>query len=638
LRHTFTALALLAATTPAFAAPKTAAPRFSDMPDKFTPPDRRDYTQTVVDIPMRNGVKLHTVILRLKSTQGKAPIILTRTPYNAEGRAAREESTSLRVALGGRYDTILDGGYILVFQDIRGKYGSEGDYVMTRPLVGPFNPTRVDHSTDTYDTIDWLVKNVADNNGRVGITGVSYDGFLTLMGLVDPHPALKAAVPFNPMVDGWVGDDWFHHGAFRAWGFDYIFNQAGSRKNAIKFKSTGRDEYDYFLQWPNSGALGTAVGLDQIKFWRSLKEHPAYDGFWQGQAVDRILADRPLKVPTLLVHSLFDQEDIYGAPAVWKAIEPKDADQSKVFMVMGPWFHGQGMGDGTSIGAVNWGQDTGLWFRRNVLQPFLDAHLKDGAADAKTANVTAFETGTNIWRTYAHWPLSCAQGCPNTSRALYLKPQGKLGFVAAPAGEAASYVSDPAKPVPYIPRPVQAGIVRTSWQNWLLTDQRNVATRPDVLVFQTDPLTSPMKIGGQPVAHLNLTTTGEDGDFVVKLIDVGPEDEPYSPGMAGYQMMVSADIIRARYRNDPAKPERIVPGEPVRITLPLPHANHVFKPGHRIMVQVQSSWFPLYDRNPQTWVPNIFDAPASAYQPATVKVSVSGPDASYIDLPVAPVE
>ena len=325
----------------------------SEIPAKFEPTNNGfDYVKRDVMIPMRDGVKLHTVILVPKGAKN-APILLTRTPYDANKLTSHAESSHLGPILSG-YDNatevIVDGGYVRAVQDVRGKHGSEGDYVVNRPLRGPLNPTPVDHATDTWDTIDWLVKNVPESNGKVGILGISYDGFLPLMALVDPHPALKVSVPMNPMVDGWIGDDWFHNGAFRQINVNWIYDQVATRKSESKWWTSHHDTYDMYMQAGSAGELGRRRGLDQLGFWRKLTEHPAYDAFWREQAVDKLLAKRPLKVPVMLVHSLWDQEDIYGAPAVYKAIEPKDVDNDKVFLVMGPWYHGQEIADGSALG------------------------------------------------------------------------------------------------------------------------------------------------------------------------------------------------------------------------------------------------------------------------------------------------
>jgi putative CocE/NonD family hydrolase len=602
----------------------------SETPDKVTVPmDSWDYTRREAEIPMRDGVKLHTVLLVPKGAKG-APILLTRTPYDADGMTSRSHSAHLGPILDGydnAVDTIVEGGYIRVVQDIRGKHGSEGDYVMNRPLHGPQNPTPVDHATDTYDTIDWLVKsgNVPESNGRVGILGISYDGFLPLMALIHPHPALKVAVPMNPMVDGWMGDDWFHNGAFRQQGLSYIFEQEATRKNDEKWWRSHYDDYDDFMAAGSAGDLGRLHGLEQVGFWRKILEHPAYDAYWRDQAVDRILAAEPLEVPVMLVHSLWDQEDIYGAIAVYKAIEPKDTGNDKVFLVLGPWHHGQEIHDGSALGAIKFGSDTALWFRREVLRPFLDQYLKDGAHKADIAPVTAFETGTNTWKRLQSWPTA------GKATPLYLGAGLKLSFTP-PAGGYEEYVSDPAKPVPFIRRPVDASGDR--WRKWLVDDQREASGRPDVLAFVSDKLTEPVRIAGQPVVNLLASTSGTDSDWVVKVIDVYPPEVAGDAGMGGYQLMISADIFRGRYRESLETAKALTADAPLLYRFELPTANHVFRPGHRIMVQVQSSWFPLYDRNPQTFVPNIFWAKPEDYKAATQRVYHAADHASFIELPV----
>jgi putative CocE/NonD family hydrolase len=607
----------------------------SETPQKFEPTNYGfDYERREVMIPMRDGVRLHTVILVPKGAKG-APILLTRTPYDATALTTHSQSSHLGPSLNG-YDNavevIVEGGYIRVVQDVRGKYGSEGDYVMNRPLHGPLNPTAVDHSTDTYDTIDWLVKNVPESNGKVGILGISYDGFLPLMALVNPHPALKVSVPMNPMVDGWRGDDWFHNGAFRQQNMAYIYDQEATRKNDLKWWTSNFDPYDQFMEAGSAGELGRRRGLEQVGFWRKLLEHPAYDAWWQGQAMDKILAAQPLKVPVMLVHSLWDQEDIYGAIAVYKAIEPKDTKNDKVFLVMGPWHHGQEIRDGSTLGALKFNSDTALTFRREILRPFLDQYLKDGAPKADVAPVTAFETGTNTWRRLTSWPSGCAAGCSVRPTPLYLAQGLRLSLDAPRAGGGAfeEYVSDPAKPVPYRARPVDD----TAWSRWLVDDQREASGRTDVLAFVSDVLTSPMKISGEPVANLFASTTGTDSDWVVKLIDLYPDEVAGQPNMGGYQLMVSADIVRGRYREgfETAKP--LEPDKPLLYRFALPTANHVFLPGHRVMVQVQSSWFPLYDRNPQTFVENIFWAKPADYRKATQRVYHAPGQASFVELPL----
>jgi putative CocE/NonD family hydrolase len=639
MRRTFAAATLaLALTCAGVTLAQEAAPPAaggSDIPAEFkAPTEAFDFETRHVDIPMRDGIKLHTVIVVPKGAHGY-PMLLDRTPYNAEKRI-KDGTPHLASAIGSTFDIAVQHGYIFVFQDVRGKYGSEGDYVMNRPVIGPLNPTKVDHTTDTYDTIDWLVKNVPESNGRVGMIGTSYDGFTVLMGLIHPHPALKAAVPINPMVDTWKGDDWFHNGAFREEMMDYVYSQEATRKGTEDWFTPRYDDYDNFLAAGSAGALGASMGMEQLGFWRNLEAHPAYDAFWQGQAVDKLLAAEPLAVPTLYVGGLWDQEDIYGAVAAYEATEPKDDANDRNFLVLGPWFHGQANGDGSKLGPLVWDGDTGRWFREHVMQPFLDERLKDGPK-ADIAPVTAYETGTRTWRRYASWPLSCESGCPSRSKALYLQPGGRLGFDAPDPTAVASdeYVSDPAKPVPYRLRPIRPTYTQGStWRYWLEDDQRDFATRPDVLTWETDVLTAPVQISGQPIAHLFASTTGTDSDFVIKLIDVYPDDAAGQQDMSGYQLAVSMDILRGRYRADPAHPSPIPAGKVEAYRLALPTTNHVFLPGHRIMVQVQSSWFPLYDRNPQTYVDNIFFAKPADYRKATQWVFHTPGEASAIELPL----
>ncbi len=621
--------------------PKPKYPDYpSETPDKFTPDtDSYDYVSRDVMIAMRDGVKLHTIILIPKGAT-RAGMLLTRTPYNAAELTSHTRSGHLGPMLEGydnATDVIVEDGYIRVMQDVRGKYGSEGDYVMNRPVHGPQNPTPVDDSTDTYDTIEWLVHNVPESNGRVGTLGISYDGFEPLMALVNPHPALKVSVPMNPMVDGWMGDDWFHNGAFREQNLSYIYEQTASRDNSIKWWSSYHDDYDLFMQAVSAGELGHRYGMEQLGFWNKLLAHPAYDAFWSDQAVDKLLAAQPLTVPTMLVHSLWDQEDSYGALAVYAAIKPKDAQGDRVKLVLGPWYHGQEIGDGSALGLIRFGSDTGKYFREQVLRPFLAQYLKDGAPKADVAPVTAFETGTNQWRRLDRWPLVCESGCPETSRALYLEPGGKLGFSAPTAGAAYSeYVSDPEHPVPFRARPIQpVGYdPGQTWSQWLVDDQREASGRTDVLTFASDVLTAPLKISGRPDVHLIASTSGTDGDWVVKLIDVYPDQVADQPAMGGYQLAVGMDILRGRYREGFVNPKPIAANRPLAYQFRLPANNHVFLPGHRIMVQVQSSWFPLYDRNPQSFVPNIFLAKPADYLRATIRVYHSSKDPSYIALPV----
>ncbi|MBX9677667.1 MAG: CocE/NonD family hydrolase [Gemmataceae bacterium] len=605
----------------------------SEIPKEFKPvQDTFDFAKRTAMIPMRDGVKLHTVILVPKGAKG-APMLLTRTPYNAVRLTSHASSSHLGPMLAGydnALDVILEAGYIRVVQDVRGKHGSEGDYIVNRPLRGPQNKTPVDHATDTYDTVEWLVKNVTESNGKVGILGISYDGFLPLMALVDPHPALKVSVPMNPMVDGWMGDDWFHYGAFRQLMAPWIYNQVATQRGDARWWRSHADDYDTYLQAGSAGELGRRRGLDQLGFWKKLTDHPAYDEFWQDQALDKLLAAQPLKVPVMLVHSLWDQEDIYGAPAVYKTLKPKDAAKDKVFLVLGPWNHGQMINNGSSLGAIKFGSDTSLHFRKKILAPFLAQYLKDGAPKADIAPVHAFETGTNEWRRHSTWPPA-----QQPMAKLHLRAGNKLTREAPKQGDAEyeEYVSDPAKPIPYVRRPIK-GPGSEDWPRWLTDDQRDAATRTDVVTFVSDVLTEPMKIAGEPIANLIASTSGTDSDWVVKVIDVYPDEVGDDAAMGGYQLMVSADIFRGRYRESFAKPKAITPDTPLAYRFALPTANHVFRPGHRIMVQIQSSWFPLYDRNPQTFVPNIFWAKPGDYRKAIQRIYHSPSNAAFIELPI----
>src|SRR5215471_1045571 len=494
------------ATYPAL--PSEIPPKFNQVTTSF------NYEKRDVMIPMRDGVKLHAVIVVPKGAKN-APMLLTRTPYNAEAEVSNAASPDIARILQG-YDNaaevIVQGGYIRVLQDVRGKYGSEGDYVMNRPLHGPQNPTPVDHATDTYDTIDWLVKNIPETNGKVGILGISYDGFLPLMALINPHPALKVSVPMNPMVDGWMGDDWFHNGAFRQQGMPYIYDQQATRGNEIRWWTSHYDDYDMFMEAGSAGDLGRRRGLEQVGFWRKILEHPSYDAFWRDQAVDKILATQPLKVPVMLVHSLWDQEDIYGDIAVYKAIKPKDKNNNMVFLVLGPWHHGQEIRDGSTLGALKFNSDTALTFRREILRPFLDQYLKDDAPKADVPPVVAFETGTNVWRRLSSWPSGCENGCTVRPTPLYFNASLKLSFDAPKTNDVAfdEYVSDPAKPVPFRARPIDG----SSWSRWLVDDQREVSGRPDVAVFTSETLTAPVKISGEPIVNLIASTSGTDSDWV----------------------------------------------------------------------------------------------------------------------------
>jgi len=633
---------LLTAATVALATSPLAAqqqaplfPAKGDIPAKFTPPTKADdYIKRDVMIPMRDGVKLHTVIVIPKDATN-APIVLTRTPYNASGRAERSDSTSMLQALPLSDEIFVENGYIRVYQDIRGKYGSESDYVVTRPVIGPLNPTKVDHTTDAYDTIDWLVNkaNLPQSNGKVGMIGSSYEGFTVVMALLNPHPALKVAAPESPMIDGWMGDDWFHYGAFRLANIAWLGAQTGYKGAGQAPSTGGYDDYDNFRDVGSAGTWAQKSGYDQLPFWQRMVGHPAYDEFWQGQALDKLVAANPSNVPTIWEQGLWDQEDMYGAITSWEALA-KAGKTGNNYLVMGPWRHSQINREGRSLGPFEWNGDTAAQFRQDMILPLFNQYLKDGPpADLPVAAI--YNTGENHWDRLTTWPLACQTGCPNPLTPIYLESEGKLGFDTAAVGSD-SYVSDPAKPVPHLPRPVNFNDGR--WGDWLVSDQRHADGRPDVMTYQTPVLTKAVRVSGAPIADIFAKTTGTDGDFVVKVIDVLPTENAADPKMGGYQLPISLDIFRGRYRDSFAKPSPIPANQVQEYKFRLPTVNHVFEPGHRIMVQVQSSLFPLYDRNPQKYVPNIFLAKKSDYQKATVTLQYGGATPSRVWLPVVPVD
>ncbi len=590
-----------------------------------------DYVRRVAMVPMRDGVKLYTVIVMRKGTAG-GPILLSRTPYDAKGSAERTPSQRITEILPAMDAEFVEDGYIRVYQDIRGMHHSEGEFVMTRPIVGPLNHTKVDESTDAYDTIDWLVKHTPESNGKVGVVGSSYLGFTTLMAEIDPHPALKAAVPESPMVDTWIGDDDFHNGAFRVPSFDYFLEQSAGHGDAgARIPRGSGDDYSAYLEAGSAGDFARKWGLADVPSVRKVMENPAYTDFWSAQAVDKWLAARPLTVPTMLVVGQWDQEDSYGAPAVYRALEPKDTANTMVSLVIGPWRHSGVNHYGYELGALTFTGDTAHEFRVKYMKPFFDHWLK-GAPDPHTPPVLTYATGADRWEVSPRWPMGRAT-------PLYLQANGAAGFAAGGAEGHDDYLSDPARPVPYIPRPIRTAD-GDQWKTWLVHDQRFVDGRPDVLTYRTAPLDRPVHIMGAPAVDLFAATTGTDADWVVKLIDVAPDETPEGVGQGskpanpGYELPVGIEIFRGRYIHSLSAPAALTPGRVERFRWNLPNVDHVFLAHHRIMVQVQSSLFPLYDRNPQTFVPNIFDAPAGSYRAATESVFHGGAQASAVMLPV----
>ena len=629
------AVAVALAAAPVFAASTAAPGAVTPMtPDVVASYDEvrpeADYVRRSVMIPMRDGVKLFTVIVMKKGAQ-RAPILLSRTPYDAKEATSRVASQKIADIVPAADAEFVEDGYIRVFQDLRGVHRSEGDFVMTRPIVGPLNDTGIDESTDAYDTIDWLVKNLPESNGNVGVVGSSYLGFTTLMAEINPHPALKAAVPQSPMVDTWIGDDDFHNGAFRVGTFDFVLWESTGKADARARipRGTG-DDYATYLDAGSIGDFARKWGIDQYPSIRKLMQNPAYTDFWSLQAVDKWMAARPLTVPTMLVVGQWDQEDSYGAPAVYRALKPKDTANDMVSLVIGPWRHSGVNHYGYDLGALTFAGDTALEFRVKYMKPFFDHYLK-GAPDPHTPPVLTYATGVNHWEVSPRWPMG-------TSTPLYLRAGFDAGFERPREDGHDDYVSDPAHPVPFLPRPIRMAS-SAEWTSWLVRDQRFVSGRPDVLQYKTAPLDRPIHIMGAPRADLFAATSGTDSDWVVKLIDVQPAEIPEpdqgaKPGMAGYELPIGIEIFRGRYVHGFATPAALAPGKAENYQFDLPNVDHVFLPGHRIMVEIQSSLFPLYDRNPQTYVTNIFNAQPRDYRAATQSVYRGGEHASAVLLPI----
>jgi putative CocE/NonD family hydrolase len=581
----------------------------------------QQFEKTEVMIPMRDGIKLHTAVYAPKNQREALPFILLRTPYGIDRASARDFHSYLK--------DLVDEGYIFVYQDIRGRFKSEGQFMMSRPPRDKQDPKAIDESTDTYDTISWLLEKVAKNNGRVGTLGISYGGWLTVMAMIDPHPALKAASPQASPADQFLGDDFHHNGAFRlSYGFEYVALMETSKEN-VPFKFDCRDTFEWYLK------LGPLSNVNRRYFegkrpsWNDFVNHPSYDQFWQRQAFAPYL-DR-VTVPTLNVAGWWDQEDFYGQLKVYESLEKKDTMHFN-YLVVGPWNHGGWAGgEGSSLGKIQFEKATGKYFRESVQAPWFAYWLKDkGKLDLPEA--LTFETGKNAWQRYDQWPPINK----TTARKLYFHPQGRLSFDPPASGGDAfdSYVSDPARPVPYRPRPIEPTYAGSGWRSWLVEDQRFAHLRPDVASWETDVLTEEISVAGDLNTHLFAATSGSDSDWIVKLIDVYPCEYPKDNSMAGYQLMVADEVFRGRFLKSFEKPQPLVPDEVNEYAIDLHWNNHCFLKGHKIMVQVQSTWFPVIDRNPQKFVPNIFEAQDADYQPATQRIYRSGRFASYVTLPV----
>jgi uncharacterized protein len=590
------------------------------------------FAKTDAMIPMRDGVRLHTEIYVPRGTHEPLPFLFTRTPY---GLSDDEHGYS---HIFGIYKELIPEGYIFVYQDIRGRYLSEGRFEMQRPPRDPADAKAIDESTDTYDTIDWLLKNVPNNNGRVGLLGISYGGWLTTMALLDPHPALKAVSEQASPADMFLGDDFHHNGAFRlSYGFEYAALMETSKTN-FHFDFNRYDTFEWYLR--ELGPLSNANAKflhGSLPTWNDFVNHPNYDEFWQRQAFARYLEKlKAVTVPDLNVAGWWDHEDFYGPVKIYDMLEKKDTNHLN-YLIVGPWNHGGWAGGtGRTLGPLDFGSDTSAYFRTQIQAPWFAYWLKDkGSLPFKEAMV--FESGANKWATFNHWP---PQG-EVTPRKLYFRGDHGLSFDSPPKEAAPkeleefdSYVSDPANPVPYRHRPISPTYPGPGWPTWLLEDQRLAEFRPDTMTWETEPLDHDVTVAGDIVAHLFASTTGSDSDWIVKLIDVYPEEYSADPKMGGYELMIADEVFRGRFRHSFEKPEPIVPNKITPYTIDLHTNAHTFLKGHRIMVQVQSTWFPIIDRNPQKFVPNIFKAKASDYQKATQRVYRSAQYPSNVELPV----
>jgi len=581
-----------------------------------------DYQQSSADIPMRDGVKLHVEIFRPRDTTSSLPFLFSRTPYGVA--ESRNELT-------GSYQALAEEGYIFVFQDIRGRYRSQGTFVMQRPPRPADAPAgSIDEITDTDDSIDWLLTNVPGNNGRVGMLGVSYDGWTTAMGMLGGHSALKAVSPQASPADMFLGDDFHHNGAFRlSYGFEYAWLTEATRENS-DFEFGRYDTYEWYLKVGPLSNIQAKVLKDKVlPSWSDFAAHPNYDAFWRRQAMRPYLTR--VTVPTLNVAGWWDQEDFYGPLLIYRELEKHDAHRRNS-LVVGPWRHGGWRGGtGQKLGKIDFGSATGEYFRSQVEAPFFAYYLKD-EGQLVQPEATVFESGSNQWRKFDSWPPRQAK-----TRALYFQSGGKLAFTPPSAsGRSASdsFVSDPAHPVPYRPRPIEPTYYPkgSGWYTWLLEDQRFVQGRPDVLSWETEPLTEDVVLAGEVTAKLFASTTGQDADWVVKLIDVYPEDYPPDFKLGGYQLMIANDVFRGRFHQSFERPVPLKPNVITPFAIDLHTQSYRFKAGHKIMVQVQSTWFPLIDRNPQTWVPNIFQAKAGDYQAQTHRIWRTPTQASRVEI------
>jgi len=592
-----------------------ATPLAAQAPTPLTP-----YTKLIdTMIPMRDGVRLHTAVWVQQGAEGSRAIVFRRTPYGIDGGNPT----------GGSMRELAADGYAFAVQDIRGKYRSEGQFVMQRAPRNRKDVKAIDEGTDAYDTMEWLTQHVPNNNGRIGMIGVSYDGWLVVQALMDPHPAFKAASPQASPADMWMGDDFHHQGAFRlSYGFEYAYEMEHAKGFDTGYPFDRADTYSWYLELGGLGRVKQEIFKGAIPTWNDYVAHPNYDEFWKAQAAVPYL-NHPVTVPTLNVAGWWDQEDFYGPVTIYREMEKHDPNNLN-FLVVGPWNHGGWGGVGKTLGAIDFGANTAEWYRAEVQRPFFACHLKGAATGCTPAEATLFRSGDNQWVTSTTFPRKDGV----TATPIYPAANGSLSF-AKPTAAAASdaFISDPANPVPYRKRPIQPTYGPGSiWRTWLTEDQRFVEHRPDVLTWQTTKLDKPVTISGEIAATLFASTTGSDADWVVKLIDVYPDSLP-SP-MGGFELMVANDVLRGRYLESFSKPRALVPGKVEKFTVDMHTQEYTFLPGHRIMVQVQSTWFPIIDRNPQKYVANIFNATTADFQRATHTIFRSAQYPTHLTLPV----
>jgi len=575
------------------------------------------YKKTTTMIPLRDGVKLFTVIYSPVAPTGTYPFMIERTPYGAF--ESPKDTVDFSNASG--YKEMANEGYIFVFQDIRGKYKSEGKMEMNKPMYHTTDPKATDESTDTYDVVDWLVKNVPNNNGKAGIRGVSYDGWLSLVAAVDPHPALKAASEQATPADMFLGDDFHHNGAFRlSYGFEYSY-LFEHEKESSSFPFPQYDLYDWYLNLGSLKNVNEKYFHNELPTWNDFAQHPNYDTHWKKRSA---MGYVPYPQTAMLhVGGYYDQEDMNGPQLMYRHMEKKDSF-NRNFIILGPWNHGQWFGrKADSLGKISFEVKTGEYFRE-LQKKWFDYYLK-GIGDGKFGEANCFQTGSNVWKSYNAWPPKEA-----SIQKLYAGPKNKSSF-EKPATGFVSYTSDPAHPVPYRTQPIEATYGPGSrWYTWQVEDQRFVYSRPDVVSFTTDSLTEDLTVTGKIMAHLFASTSGTDADWVVKLIDVYPAFDKKSLSMSEYQLPIAMEVFRGRFRKSFEKPEPLTPNKPEEFIIDLHDVNHVFKKGHCLMIQVQSSWFPVIDRNPQKYVPNIFEAKETDYIKAEHRVYYS----TYLELPV----